>query len=591
MNRIFILLSLLQIVYSSVGQSKTIILNSQLQPEPISKNYCWRIKFYISSKFLSGTSNYFTVQLINDETRVFSNKMSCANKCRRGSQPSFDFCTPRIDPVKELKLNETVKNIFREIVSAWTLESIYLMNLNTSATYRCTLDDPDADNKGCQLKPDDIVKERTIPYIPYGSTSNIITTTDDQTGSEENTSVLDYCWRIKFYISSKFFSGTSNYFTVQLINDETRVFSNKMSCANKCERGSQPSFDFCTPQIDPVKELKLNERVKNFFKAFTAGWRLETIYLMNLNTSATYRCTLDDPDADNKGCQLKPSDYCWRIKFYISSKLLSGTSNYFTVQLINDETSVFSNTLSCANKCERGSQPSFDFCTPQIDPVKELKLNEMEKYFFSGWTLESIYLMNLNTSATYRCSLDDPGAKIKGCQLKPEDIVKEPTIPYIPYGSTSNIITTTDDQTGSEENTSVLDYCWRITFHISNSFGAGTSNYITVQLINDETHVFSNTLSCADKCGMGSRPSFDFHTPQIDPVKELKLNETVKNIFREIVSAWTLESIHLKNLNTSATYKCKLDYPDADNKDCKLKPEAHVREPTIPYTYMTVPRT
>ncbi|CAI9731029.1 Hypothetical predicted protein [Octopus vulgaris] len=74
--------------------------------------------------------------------------------------------------------------------NAINLAKIYLMNLNTSATYRCTLDDPGADNKGCQLKPKDIVKERTIPYIPYGSTSNIITTTDDQTGSEENTSVL-----------------------------------------------------------------------------------------------------------------------------------------------------------------------------------------------------------------------------------------------------------------------------------------------------------------------------------------------------------------------------------------------------------------
>ncbi|CAI9731028.1 development 2-like [Octopus vulgaris] len=270
MNRIFILLSLLQIAYSSVDQNKHYksAKDLQIQNNPMPKDSCWRITFYISRKFWSGTSNYFNVQLINDETRVFSNKMSCANKCRRGSQPSFDFCTPQIDPVKELKLNETAKNFIKGFVSDWRLESINLMNLNTSANYRCTLDDPDADNKGCKLNP------------------------------------TDYCWRITFYISRKLLSGTSNYFNVQLINDETSVFTNKLSCADKRKRGSQLSFDFCTPRIDPVKKLKLNETVKNFL---TAAWKLESINLMNLNTSANYKCILSNPGAEEKGCKLHPT--------------------------------------------------------------------------------------------------------------------------------------------------------------------------------------------------------------------------------------------------------------------------------------------
>ncbi|XP_014780936.1 uncharacterized protein LOC106876762 isoform X2 [Octopus bimaculoides] len=392
MNCIFILLCLLQIVYSSVDQNKHAqsAKDLQIQNYPMPKGYCWRITFYISRKLLSGTSNYITVQLINDETRVFSNRLPCSDKCERGSQPSFYFCTPQIDPVKEVKLNETVKHFWNGLTSVWRLESIDLMNLNTSANYRCTLDNPDADEKGCKLNP---------------------------TG---------YCWRIKFYISRKLLSGTSNYITVQLINDETRVFSNRLSCAKKCKRGSQPSFYFCTPQIDPVKELQLNETVKNFWKGFVSGWTLESIDLMNLNTSAEYRCTLDYPGAEKKGCKLNPAGYCWRITFYISSNYFSGTSNYFTVQLINDETRVFSKKLSCAKKCKRGSQPSFDFCTPQIDPVKELKLNETVKNFFkkftSGWRLESINLMNLNTSATYSCTFSNPGADEKGCKLNPKVI-------------------------------------------------------------------------------------------------------------------------------------------------------------------------
>uniref|UniRef100_A0A0L8GJ50 Ig-like domain-containing protein n=1 Tax=Octopus bimaculoides TaxID=37653 RepID=A0A0L8GJ50_OCTBM len=312
MNCIFILLCLLQIVYSSVDQNKHAqsAKDLQIQNYPMPKGYCWRITFYISRKLLSGTSNYITVQLINDETRVFSNRLPCSDKCERGSQPSFYFCTPQIDPVKEVKLNETVKHFWNGLTSVWRLESIDLMNLNTSAEYRCTLDYPGAEKKGCKLNPAANAKEPAIPYTSYGSTLNImtVTTADKQIDSEENTpaSVLGYCWRITFYISSNYFSGTSNYFTVQLINDETRVFSKKLSCAKKCKRGSQPSFDFCTPQIDPVKELKLNETVKNFFKKFTSGWRLESINLMNLNTSATYSCTFSNPGADEKGCKLNP---------------------------------------------------------------------------------------------------------------------------------------------------------------------------------------------------------------------------------------------------------------------------------------------
>ncbi|CAI9731026.1 Hypothetical predicted protein [Octopus vulgaris] len=148
MNRIFILLFLLQIVYSSVAQNYQNKTNSKFsQPIPM-------------------------------------------NKCEMGSRPSFDFCTPQIDPVKELKLNETVKNILKALVSAWTLESIYLENLNTSTTYRCDLDYPDADKKGCKLKVEDHEIKPTIPTTLYSSTQNImtITTVDEQTDSEEDTS-------------------------------------------------------------------------------------------------------------------------------------------------------------------------------------------------------------------------------------------------------------------------------------------------------------------------------------------------------------------------------------------------------------------
>eukprot|EP00106_Octopus_bimaculoides_P013489 XP_014780931.1 PREDICTED: uncharacterized protein LOC106876757 [Octopus bimaculoides] len=160
------------------------------------KGYCWRITFNISSNYFSGTSNYFTVQLNNDETQVFSNKLSCSDKCESGTQPSFDFSTSQIDPVKELQLNETVKNLFKRLTSGWTLITIGLMNLNTSANYRCTLDKPDADEKGCKLKFKGYAKEPIILTTAYDSSPIIITitTADEQTDSEENTSasLFDY---------------------------------------------------------------------------------------------------------------------------------------------------------------------------------------------------------------------------------------------------------------------------------------------------------------------------------------------------------------------------------------------------------------